>query len=69
MSVPAPTKRDTADALYEAGVIVDILQKLGNAANQEDHGGVCFTSVQFLTELLDERLELIGDAARAAGAA
>jgi hypothetical protein len=69
MNAPTPTKQDTADALYEAGIIVDILQKMGTAADQDGNGGVHFTSVQFLTELLDERLELIGDAARAAGAA
>jgi hypothetical protein len=66
MSVPVPTKAETADALYEAGVIVDILKNLGKAANAE---AVCFTGVDFLVELLDERLDLIGEAARAAGAA
>lgn len=53
-------RKEVEDALYEIGVITDIISKLADA---EIGGGitVCGTSFSFLAGLLDERHNLISE--------
>ena len=69
MRRPCPTPRETGTALYEANIVTEILKGLATGANSETHGGVALTSILFLTDLLEKRLDLIEEAARAAGVA
>ena len=69
MSRFCPTPKETGDALYEANIVTEILKGLATGANSETHGGVALTSILFLTDLLEKRLDLIEQATRARGIA
>ena len=63
---PKTARERINDALYEAGVITDIVSKLAGAqiSGVEE---ICATSYSWLAQMLDERHEQISEALQALG--